>query len=245
MKKIIMIVALLLAVTGCSQTSVEEQGKNPVEQQEAEKSLKIDESKEYLYVANSVSIDLSEDQKKSVKEGHDVVETLTVNLNSEDAKKVNKTLAQQAKEAEQAMQKDEQGIQQFTSLTGTCIESSKYITVLTISSPFIWQSEMIPETYTAYMFSKEDGVLVSQETMLKALDLDDEAVLAKMRTYLKENEFTICEDMPGDCYYEPKIYRDDENFPDTVMYLNEKDQLTVYIQKSMGHSYEWEPIILA
>ena len=116
---------------------------------------------------------------------------------------------------------------------------------MTTTHPFIWQADAQSETFAVYIFSKEDGSLVSQQDMLKARQLDDETVLEKIHTYFKDHTLTICEDMPGDCYNQPEIYRGSENFPDTVMYVNENDQLVVYVQKSSGRSYEWVPIMLS
>lgn len=248
MKKGWLILSVLLLV-GCSANDLKDkypEKEVPVDKQEQSKeTIKADENKDYLYISSSDTITLNEEQKKTLKEKQDVIETLVVNLKSEDAKKVNEALSDLAKKYKDSIQEDEQGIQRFTSFTGKAIESSNYITILTTTHPFIWQADAQSETFAAYIFSKEDGSLVSQQDMLKARQLDDETVLEKIHTYFKDHTLTICEDMPGDCYNQPEIYRGSENFPDTVMYVNENDQLVVYVQKSSGRSYEWVPIMLS
>lgn len=246
MKKMIIALSLLLVFAGCSSNHEETETKPADDPKPTEKtSLKTEEAKDYLYISATENITLNDEQKQYVKDGHDVIDTVVVNINSEDAKTLTQTLGREADDLKSKIVKNEDGsTQQFTSMTATSIESSRYITILVTKQPFIWQSEAVSAGYDAYIFSKEDGALMTQEEMMKAEGMDDAGVLANVKSYYEANDLKIC-DMPGDCYYEPKIYRNDENIKDTVMYLNDKDQLVVYVQKSFGLGYEWVPLTLA
>lgn len=246
MKKMIIALSLLLVLAGCSSSDEEKETTPASDPKPTEKtSLKTDEAKDYLYISASENIALNDDQKQYVKDGQDVIDTVVVNINSEDAKTLTQTLDKEAEELKSKIIKNEDGsIQQFTSMTATAIESSRYVTILVTKQPFIWQSEAVSATYDVYIFSKDGGALMTQEEMMKAEGMDDAGVLANIKSYYEANDLKICE-MPGDCYYEPKIYHNDENVKDTVMYLNDKDQLVVYVQKSFGLGYEWVPLILA
>ena len=101
MKKIIMLCCLLLLVCGCQKTEEKKVEKEtPTTDTTAPKentSLKLDEAKDYVYVASSVEAKLSDEQKPYFEKRDKAIDTLVVNINSEDAKKVSQELEKKRK----------------------------------------------------------------------------------------------------------------------------------------------------
>ena len=139
---------------------------------------------------------------------------------------------------------DDGYVARFTSLSGGAMVSDSYISILVKRQPFIWQSEGVSPTYQVYVFKKDDGTLISQEDMLKELHLSDEDVVNKLKAIYEENNYEICGTEMAECYYEPEIFRNDEHMPDTAMYVNDNNDLVVYVRKSFGLGYTWEPVII-
>lgn len=249
MKKIIMLCCLLLLVCGCQKTEEKKVEKEtPTTDTTAPKentSLKLDEAKDYVYVASSVEAKLSDEQKPYFEKRDKAIDTLVVNINSEDAKKVSQELEKSAKSLQEEMSIGDDGyVARFTSLSGGAMVSDSYISILVKRQPFIWQSEGVSPTYQVYVFKKDDGTLISQEDMLKELHLSDEDVVNKLKAIYEENNYEICGTEMAECYYEPEIFRNDEHMLDTAMYVNDNNDLVVYVRKSFGLGYTWEPVII-
>lgn len=239
---------LFVLVCGCSKTEEKkEENKTPiVENSDTEKTLKVDASKDYVYVSSSLEANLSKEQEAYFEKRDKAIDTLVVNIDSEDAKKVSEELKNNAKTLESEMVNGEDGtLAKFTSLSAGAMESDHYISILVKRHPFIWQSEGVSPTYQVYVFDKENGNLISQEDMLKKLQLSDEDVVNKLKAIYKENDYEICGTEMAECYYEPEIYRNDQNMPDTAMYVNDNNDLVVYVRKSFGLGYTWEPVIVS
>ena len=123
MKKIIMLCCLLLLVCGCQKTEEKKVEKEtPTTDTTAPKentSLKLDEAKDYVYVASSVEAKLSDEQKPYFEKRDKAIDTLVVNINSEDAKKVSQELEKSAKSLQEEMSIGDDGyVARFTSLSG-------------------------------------------------------------------------------------------------------------------------------
>lgn len=249
MKKIIMMCCLFVLLCGCQKIEDQKQEENQtpiVEKSEAtEKTLKVDASKDYVYVNSSVEANLSKEQLPYFEKRDKAIDTLVVNINSEDAKKVSEELKENAETLEAEMVNGEDGtLARFTSLSAGAMESDNYISILVKRHPFIWQSEGASPTYQVYVFDKKNGHLISQEDMLKELHLSDKDVVNKLKDIYEENNYEICGTEMAECYYEPEIYRNDEYMPDTAMYVNDNQDLVVYVRKSFGLGYTWEPVII-
>ena len=132
MKKIIMLCCLLLLVCGCQKTEEKKVEKEtPTTDTTAPKentSLKLDEAKDYVYVASSVEAKLSDEQKPYFEKRDKEIDTLVVNINSEDAKKVSQELEKSAKSLQEEMSIGDDGyVARFTSLSGGAMVSDSYI----------------------------------------------------------------------------------------------------------------------
>ena len=132
MKKIIMLCCLLLLVCGCQKTEEKKVEKEtPTTDTTAPKentSLKLDEAKDYVYVASSVEAKLSDEQKPYFEKRDKAIDTLVVNINSEDAKKVSQELEKSAKSLQEEMSIGDDGyVARFTSLSGGAMVSDSYI----------------------------------------------------------------------------------------------------------------------
>lgn len=239
MKKII-IVCFLLSLCGCTQTDVEKAKENL--------PLKVDETKPYVYSVSTYQVPLSDDQKVVVDEGDDVIETLVVNIQGEDAQRVSKELQKQAETQQKEVKKEHvHRVQSFTSLRAEAIESDEYITILVTTHPFLAESSKVTATYKAYIFQKVDGSLITQEALLEKINVSDQDVLDQIMESYKKGNIQICGDMQQEeeCYYEPEIYRKDAYMADTVMYLNEQNELVVSVKKNNGMSFQWTFVTLA
>lgn len=239
MKKII-IVCFVLSLCGCTQTDVEKTKENL--------QLKVDETKPYVYSVSTYQVPLSDDQKVVVDEGDDVIETLVVNIQGEDAQRVSKELQKQAETQRKEVKKEHvHRVQSFTSLRAEAIESDAYITILVTTHPFLAESAKVTASYKVYIFQKADGFLITQEALLEKINVSDQDVLDQIKESYKKENMQLCSDMQQgeECYYEPEIYRKDAYMVDTVMYLNEQNELVVSVKKNNGMSFQWAFITLA
>lgn len=183
-----------------------------------------------------------------VDEGDDVIETVVVNIQGEDAKRISEQLQKQAETQQKEVKKEHvHRVQSFTSLRAEAIESDAYVTILVTTHPFLAESAKVTANYKAYIFQKVDGSLITQEALLEKMNVSDQDVLDRIKDSYKKESVQICGDMQQgeECYYEPEIYRKDAYMVDTVMYLNEQNELVVSVKKNNGMSFQWTFITLA
>lgn len=237
MKKI-MIICFVLSLWGCTQTDIEKENQQ----------LKVDETKPYVYSVSTYQVPLSDNQKVVVDEGDDVIETVVVNIQGEDAKRISEQLQKQAETQQKEVKKEHvHRVQSFTSLRAEAIESDAYVTILVTTHPFLAESAKVTANYKAYIFQKVDGSLITQEALLEKMNVSDQDVLDRIKDSYEKESVQICGDMQQgeECYYEPEIYRKDAYMVDTVMYLNEQNELVVSVKKNNGMSFQWTFITLA
>lgn len=208
-------------------------------------TMKIDEDKAYLYVKDTYHIPFTEDQEAYVKEEDRMIDSYVININSESAKKASDELQRSAMTQIANIKKLDDGtIANVISLRGSAIESTSYITILIETQPFVEASELQINQLKTYIFDKNTKELITTEQMLKEQNLTNETIIKAVQEQYNAQGYTICGDMPGDCFYEPTIMKDDPYISDTVMYLDQENNLIVYIRKSIGLSYEWVPIVI-
>lgn len=236
--KLWMLIFCTLILCSCSKPE-------EIEHQNEPQPLKIEEQKDFLYSEDVYTIPFLEEQLAFVDEKENLIVSYVININSEDARQLTDELQSKAMNQIMNIKKSDEGyIQNSVSLTGTAMESDRYVTIFIKQDPFVWESEKGTSQNDIYMFDKTSRALISQEQMLKDLNMSEEDVLAKVKEQFQESGIAICTTGPGDCYYEPRIYKDDPYIPDTIMYINEQNQLVVYMQKSLGRAYEWVPVML-
>lgn len=208
------------------------------------KTIKIDVEQDFLYIKNEYTIPFHDDQKAYAPEDPRI-DSYVININTESAKNITGELQSKAMKQISDIKKLDNGlIARCETLTGKAIVSNDFITILIEKYPFIEGSEQDKHTVETYYFDKNNGESISKKTFLETMNLTNEKIIEKVKKQFKEQNIVICGDMPGECYFEPQIYENDEFFPDTNMYVNEDNDLMIYMRKSRGLSYDWEPVTI-
>lgn len=229
-------IALLFILCSC----------NTNEHKTNERSIKIEETKDYLYIKDTFTIPFTKDQEFYVTDSMDKIYSYVINIESDSAKETTDVLQSQAMSQIANIKKLDNGtIAMSTSLYGKAIESMNYITILIEKQPFIEGSESQINQVESYLFDKRTKQLITTNQLIEYLNLTNERITTAIQAKYTSEGNTICGTTPGDCYYEPKIYNDDSHFADTVLYLDENDNIVIYMQKSKGLSYELVPITLS
>lgn len=208
-------------------------------------SLKVEEDKSYLYEKDVFEIPFVKEQEAYINDDMKKIYSYVINIDSEDAKKASDAIQKDAMNQIANIKKLDDGlVQTCESLKAKVIESSTYVTILVEKQPFVANSEHQSKRLSTYIFDKKTGKECSTQDLLKQLNLTNEKLMEKVTETFKKDNKTVCGSMPGDCYYEPKIYKDDPYIPDTIVYVDQDDNVVVYVQKSFGLTYNWEPITL-
>lgn len=241
--KILCSCLLLMSMSACSND------KKALKEQETsstQKSLKKDETKDYLYSSDIYEIKLTEEQTSYLDKDINSIHNLVININSMDAEESNKIITEISKNHIQDIKKtaDDTLVTSFVGYHGTSYASDKFISIIITESPYVWQSEKQPEIYHSYLFNREDGSLLTQQEFLKALHLEKNTLIAYAKEAIEKNGENLCGTFPSECYQEPKFYDDEYHRQNTTIFMNENNNLVIYVKKQHGLTYNWEPLVL-
>ena len=156
-------------------------------------SIKIDKDKDLIYFENEEIV--SEKLEISYK---DVV----ININSDDAKKINNLLNNEKNELIKNIKKSDDaqdedicdfeesdGIYETKIRDYAIFKSNKYVTIVINDSSYNCESSFgIIDGLASYTFDLKNGKLLDEEDLLKKYDLTNDNLIEKVREQLKTNQ---------------------------------------------------------
>lgn len=223
MKRIVVVaLSALLILSGCSKKestgkdNSKEQIKEEVkeEKKEEKKSIKKDESiSEYATVKESKTYDYGSINKQDLGdfipnlmkktygiEEPERSELIVVNINSQDATRLNKELEQMYEASYSEVRYNDDGtLAQAEGLVLLSVEETETtISVVILDYGFILFSDGFKFETHAFVFNKADGHLMNEREILEASGMTKEEVYSKVNEKLSAENIVLVQDLPNE-----------------------------------------------
>lgn len=196
------------------------------------KVAKVDNTKSYIF----------RKEQKEIKEVYyddnvfeDKINLPFVNINSEDATKVNTELKNRYDEATNSLVKDNDSGFSFTSMDyESKIISGKYASLMVLQMPVYVPGGDFEEYYSIYNFDLENGKLLSKKEIIDRFNLTEEMLEQKLKDDLIERYVEY-----GDSEYEfgtleQYLQNSKYNFENIEIYIAGENRFDVYLEFPVG-----------
>lgn len=239
MKKILFFVSLCLLIGGCGtqEGNKEEVKKN----KEEKKTIKIDKDKDYFYVSDTYTVPINDEQKEYLEESLYTIDSIVVNIDSDDATKVQDELNQMKNNAKNKQVIRADGvIGEFMNLHMDAYSNDKYATLLVSLGNVYWQSEGIPSSIIPYTFDLKKGNLISKEQLLKDYGYTLDSFREKVININEAEGRFICEEaaelckVPENASRNGYLYSEDLDVSTIPVYLNKEGKLVTVVKVQQG-----------
>lgn len=203
------------------------------ETEEVKKSIKVDDTKDYVYEKDRTEVNETIDYGGGITDNFtDTITLPFINIDSEDAKKINESLQQEYDKASTSLQKVEYGFDYTEMRYEYTIFEEKVLSLKILEMPIVVPGGCFPEYYDIYHIDLETGKQLSKEEMLRILNVNEETIQDKavlnLAKYLPIDEygFETVEDIYNSC--------DLDNYQ---LFVKDKDNIEVYLPHGLMQEY--------
>lgn len=240
-KKIYTLLVVLLSLSACSNPAKIDNNQ-VTENESKEKSIKLEEEKDYAYVTEEKTYTLGTPNSENTGVGNFLKniygipepfksEKITINVNSEDARRVEGELSHFYEENYSQVQYSEDGsLVEGHGFVLYKIEETKHtISISVLDYGYLMHSDSFGSDLLSYVFNKENGELLTNDEIFASLNITEEDVMNKIQIYCDEHNLIIGD---GSEYLDPSIEGPDITIINKSSYFVTKDnQLFVELYK--------------
>ena len=183
--------------------------------QEEKKSIKIDDSKDYIYYTDIEVLD--SDNSLEYK-------TININIDNSEAKAIQDELNSNMLNIKASLNKDDEGNIISTDMVSyDYVINSKYISLGVTNFSYLQNEEQLTRSIVKhYVFDVTTGKLLTNRDILKKENITDQEVRVKIREYIKDDE-DVDIDATLNSEYSLSISKDDKVVVNTVVKTSNMD----------------------